>query len=224
MNDTIDNGKTSQGLEVGAETAGNNDVINTTDSQENAHAPSDGQVVALEEKLSTTHERLLRTAADLDNLRKRSKRDVEDALARGRSDVLLEILPVLDSIDLALAAKGSDGADGSIIEGVQMIKKQFLTATERFGLREVESKGCAFDPNFHEAVAHIASAEHPAGQIVDEMRKGYMLGDKLLRAAMVVVSKGEDTPANGAESGGQGSDEANDANGTPRSQKVDNTM
>lgn len=170
----------------GAEVA---EIDNNTSQANEESAAS--EVSALEEKLKSTHERLLRTAADLDNFRKRARRDVDEALARGRSDVLTEILPVLDSIDLALGTKDTDGLNESILEGVQMIKKQFLAATERFGLKEVESRGKAFDPNFHEAVAHIASADHPAGQIVDEMRKGYLLGDKLLRAAMVVVSKGQ---------------------------------
>jgi len=163
------------------------------------------ETAVLEEKLKTTHERLLRTAADLDNLRKRTKRDVDEALARGRSDVLQEMLPVLDSIDLALASKETDGANDGILEGVQMIRKQFMAATERFGLKEVESRGKAFDPNFHEAVAHIASSDCPAGQIVDEMRKGYLIGEKLLRAAMVVVSKGGPEPS--VASGNTSSDE-----------------
>jgi molecular chaperone GrpE len=151
-------------------------------------APS--EIEALQQKLDTTHERLLRTAADLDNLRKRSKRDIDDALVRGHADVLLELLPVMDSMELALASADPDSKAESIIEGIKMIQKQFLTAAERFKLKPVESRGQAFDPNFHEAVAQVASPDHPAGQVVDEMRKGYLLGDRLLRPAMVVVSKG----------------------------------
>ena len=167
------------------------------------------EIAALEEKVKATHERLLRTAADLDNVRKRAKRDVDEALARGRSEVLHELLPVLDSIDLALATKDADGANESILEGVQMTRKLFFTATERFGLRTVESLGRSFDPNFHEAVAYVASAEHGAGQIMDEMRKGYMLGEKLLRPAMVVVSKGEPGPSEQTGDTPQGDDNPN---------------
>ena len=145
--------------------------------------------VELQDKLSATHERLLRTAAELDNFRKRARRDVEEAQNRGRAEVLAEILPVIDSVDLALSSAADNAGDG-ILEGLQMIKRQFLTAGERFGVKPVESRGAAFDPNVHEAVSQIYSPEHPAGQIVEEMRKGYLLGEKLLRAAMVVVSRG----------------------------------
>ena len=214
MNDTNQN-ETKESLAEDAEAAENTEPGNT--SQENGESAAPEDVAALEEKLKTTHERLLRTAADLDNFRKRARRDADEALARGRSDVLMEILPVLDSIDLALGTKDAEGSNESILEGVQMIKKQFLAATERFGLKEVESRGKAFDPNYHEAVAHIASPDHPAGQIVDEMRKGYLLGDKLLRAAMVVVSKGEQPPA---DAGGE-SENANTGEGQ---NKIDETI
>lgn len=162
-----------------------------TEDMEPSNADVSDEVQTLKEQLAANHERLLRTAADLDNLRKRSKRDVEDALIRGRTEVLTEILPVIDSVDLALTSADPAGNAASIIEGVKMIQKQFHTATERFQLKVVETEGQGFDPNFHEAVAQLASPDHPAGQIVNEMRKGYLLGDRLLRPAMVVVSKGE---------------------------------
>ncbi len=163
----------------------------TPKEEESGPEPQDSKEVReLKEKLATTHERLLRTAADLDNLRKRTKRDLEDAVNRGRTEVLQEILLVIDSVDLALTSADPKGTAEGIIEGVKMIQKQFLTATERFKLKAVETEGRAFDPSYHEAVAQLASPEHPVGMIVSEMRKGYLLGDRLLRPAMVVVSKG----------------------------------
>jgi molecular chaperone GrpE len=143
----------------------------------------------LQEKLNATHERLLRTAAELDNFRKRARRDVEDAQNRGRADVLAEVLPVIDSVDLALSSLDEGTAKG-IVEGLEMIKRQFLSAVDRFGVKQVESIGKAFDPNVHEAVSQIYSDAYAAGQIVEEMRKGYLIGEKLLRAAMVAVSRG----------------------------------
>lgn len=161
-------------------------------------ASADGQTPdpqsALQEKLAATHDRLLRTAAELDNFRKRARRDVDDAQNRGRSDVLAEILPVIDSVELALSST-EESMTPAIVEGLQMIKRQFFSAVERFGVKPVESKGKSFDPNVHEAVAQVHSDNHPAGQIVEEMRKGYLLNDRLLRAAMVVVSKGAPPPA-----------------------------
>lgn len=159
-----------------------------------AEGDAPDKLAELEEKYKRTHERLLRTAADLDNFRKRTRRDIDDAVARGRAEVLQEILPVLDSVDLALASAGSDGSAGGIIEGIKMIRKQFFSSTERFKLQAVESVGLAFDPNVHEAVAQVPSDEHPAGCVVEEMRKGYLLDGKLLRASMVIVSRGPAAP------------------------------
>jgi molecular chaperone GrpE len=196
-----------------------------SEPEKDGQGEAQSEVEALQQKLDTTHERLLRTAADLDNLRKRSKRDIDDALVRGHADVLSELLPVMDSMELALASADPDSKAESIIEGVKMIQKQFLTAAERFKLKPIESEGQAFDPNFHEAVAQVASPDHPAGQIVNEMRRGYLLGDRLLRPAMVIVSKGstvkeapeaESTEVDGgAEEGPREADDNNEDPATP---------
>ncbi len=159
-------------------------------------APEEGgdsaseRVLELEKRLKDERDRLLRTAADLDNTRKRAKRDIDDAVVRGRQEVLREILPVIDSVDLALSSADPQGSAQPILEGVEMVRRQFLSATERFGLRPIDSVGQAFDPNVHEAVSQIPSQGHPAGQIIQEMRRGYLLGERLLRAAMVIVSRG----------------------------------
>ena len=148
-------------------------------------------IEALKEKLEEKHGQLLRYAAELDNLRKRSRRDIEDAAVRGRSEVLKELLPTVDSIDLALDSIGPEGSAKSIIEGMQMVKKKFLTSLERFGLKEIEAVGLPFDPNFHEAIAQQPSEKYDAGIVAFEMRRGYLLGEKLLRPTMVVVSSGK---------------------------------
>jgi molecular chaperone GrpE len=154
----------------------------------------EAQIARLEKKLQQAQEKWLRGVAEMDNLRKRTRRDVEEAGIRGRTDVLREILPAIDSIDLALNTVDDKTEIKGIVEGMSMVRKQFISATERFGLKAVESQDKAFDPNFHEAVAQVESDEHEAGQIVEEMRKGYLLGDRLLRAAMVIVSKGKPVP------------------------------
>jgi molecular chaperone GrpE len=177
------------------------DDINTmntecSENDINAEAEADARtetsvdpIEELKDKLAVTHDRLLRTAAELDNFRKRARRDVEDAVNRGRADVLVEIIPVMDSVDLALSSI-TDETQIGIAEGLQMIKRQFLSAVERFGVKPIESRGKAFDPNHHEAVLQVHSNVHPVGSVVDEMRKGYLIGEKLLRPAMVTVSRG----------------------------------
>lgn len=157
----------------------------------------------LETKLHALKDRLLRTAAELDNVRKRSRREIDEALVTGRSEVLREILPVMDSIDLALSSADPEGSASAIVEGVEMVRKQFFSATERFRLKVVESVGKAFDPNFHEAVAQVPSPENEVGQIIEELRKGYVLGERLLRAAMVVVSSGAPQQTEESETGAE---------------------
>jgi len=172
---------------------------------------ADDEVAALERKLAEEHDRLLRTAAELENVRKRARRDVDDAAIRGRSEILSALLPALDSIDLALKGSDRDGPAGPVLDGVEMIRRQFLAATTPFGLKEVSTGGARFDPAFHEAVVQVPSADHPAGEIVEELRKGYVLGERLVRASMVVVSSGAPAPpgpggtaADGAEPEGSG--------------------
>lgn len=161
------------------------------------------QVAELERKVHDLTDRLLRTAAELDNVRKRARRDVQNATVQGRTDVLQALLPVIDAIELALKNADPDGPAVSIVEGVEMVRRQFLSSMEPFSLKQIESVGQGFDPNFHEAVGQIPSTDYPAGQVIDEMRTGYLLGERLIRAAMVIVSQGapeESEPAEGAVS------------------------
>jgi len=147
------------------------------------------RIAELEARVGSEHDRLLRTAADLDNLRKRLRRDIDDALARGRSEVLLELLSAVDALDLALASATTGGPAGSLLEGMELVRRQFLAAMERFGLKPIDAENRAFDPALHEAVMHIETDEQPAGTVVREMRKGYLLGDRLLRPSMVAIAK-----------------------------------
>jgi molecular chaperone GrpE len=154
----------------------------------------DDEVMALAEleaKLAEEHDRLLRTAAELDNVRKRARRDVDDALTRGRAEILNEILPTIDALDLAIKNADEATPARAVIDGVEMVRRQFLGSMGRFGMRPIECLGAAFDPNFHEAVAQIPSGDIPAGSVMEELRRGYVLGSRLLRASLVVVSSGQ---------------------------------
>jgi len=169
-------------------------------------------IAALEKKLAVEHDRLLRTAAELDNVRKRARRDVEDAAVRGRADVLAEILPTIDALDLALKNADDSAPASAVIGGVEMVRRQFLVSMARFGLKPIACVGNAFDPSFHEAVAQIPNAEVPIGAVIEELRRGFMLGERLLRASLVVVSSGApapapapaDVPGDSGEEGGNG--------------------
>ncbi|WP_437676420.1 nucleotide exchange factor GrpE [Sorangium sp. So ce131] len=135
-------------------------------------------------------EQLLRTAADFDNFRKRSRREAEDAQRRGRETILKDLLPVFDNLERA--ASHAEGAPDvkSVADGIRIVLKQFVDTLERMGIKRIAAVGKPFDPSVHEAIQQIDSTEHPAGVVIAEVQPGYMLGDYLIRAAMVVVSKG----------------------------------
>lgn len=190
MNEEKHTVQNAEATDLEATPQGADEATPSPDAMDESDRDASLRLSELEKQLKDERDRLLRTAADLDNTRKRAKRDVEDAVVRGRQEVLREILPVVDSVDLALGSADPEGPAKPVLEGVEMVRRQFLSATERFGLKPIESVGKAFDPNVHEAVSQLESHEHPAGQIIHEMRRGYLLGDRLLRAAMVIVSAG----------------------------------
>lgn len=131
----------------------------------------------------------MRSAADFDNYRKRSRREVDDARKAGREDLLKELLPVFDNLERGI--KSAERAEDvkSVTEGLVMILKQFESTLGRIGITRVATVGTPFDPNVHEAIQQVETDDHPAGTVVAEVQAGYLQGDKLARAAMVVVAK-----------------------------------
>jgi len=135
------------------------------------------------------HNRLLRLQADFDNYRRRTAKEKEE-FARYASAVLCEsLLPVLDNFQLALNTKGQDAA--AVVQGVEMIYRQLLETLQREGLTPMEVLGEQFDPTKHEAVMQESSGQYPDNTVIEELRRGYHLKDKLLRPAMVKVAKKE---------------------------------
>ncbi|MBX3245612.1 MAG: nucleotide exchange factor GrpE [Myxococcales bacterium] len=134
-------------------------------------------------------DQLLRTAADYDNFRKRTKRELEDARRRGQEETIREILPVLDNLERALDAAAHAPDVGAVAEGVRMVLKGFEDVAQRLGLRRLEAIGNPFDPNEHDAIQQQETEEHPPGTVVAEVVPGYRLGERLLRPALVVVAR-----------------------------------
>lgn len=134
-------------------------------------------------------DQLLRTAADFDNYRKRSRRDVEDAQKKGSEELLRALLPVFDNLERAVLHAEQSTDAKAIAEGVKMVLKQFTDSLGRVGIKRVGGVGQPFDPLVHEAIQQIETEEHPAGTVVAEVQPGYSLGDRLIRAAMVVVAR-----------------------------------
>ncbi|WP_437548398.1 nucleotide exchange factor GrpE [Sorangium sp. So ce327] len=158
-------------------------------AEQQASTPEDklGEVQA---EAARMREQLLRTAADFDNFRKRSRREVEEAQRRGRESILKDLLPVFDNLERAATHAESAPDVKSVAEGVRIVTKQFVDTLERMGIKRIAAVGKPFDPSVHEAIQQLDSTEHPAGVVIAEVQPGYMLGDYLIRAAMVVVSKG----------------------------------
>lgn len=132
----------------------------------------------------------MRTQADLDNYRKRAVREKEEAIRYANSSLLEKLLPVLDNFELGLEAARTAADPSSIVQGMAMVQKQLQDFLRDHGVEEVSTAGEVFDPSRHEAVAQEQSTEVPEGHVVRQMRKGYKLKDRLLRASSVTVSKG----------------------------------
>lgn len=158
-------------------------------------SPAADPVAELEAKLATAEkekkdnwDRYLRAAADLENQRKRQKRELEDAKFETKSKVLKEMLPVVDNLERAIEHAGAGGEKNPILEGVQLVLRQFTAAFERLEVNAIDAMGQPFDPNLHEAISQQES-DQPPGTVVQVLQRGYRTGERLLRPALVVVAK-----------------------------------
>lgn len=151
--------------------------------------PMEAELAALRAERDKLKDHLLRTAADYDNFRKRTKRDLDDAKRRANEDVLREILPVVDNLERALGAADTAKDIEAVKEGVRMVLRGFDEVAQRLNLSRVPALGQPFDPNVHDAIQQLETDDHEPGTVVAEVVPGYKLGDRLLRAALVVVSR-----------------------------------
>jgi molecular chaperone GrpE len=136
-------------------------------------------------------DRLLRTAAEFDNYRKRVDKERRDLAEYASADMIGEVLPILDNFERALQAfAAAAGPEAEAFrKGVELIHKQLLDLLRKRGVRPIDTAGADFDPNIHEAVIHEASSDHREGEVIAELQRGYTLGDRLLRPAMVKVAR-----------------------------------
>ena len=131
-----------------------------------------------------------RNQAELDNYRKRMAREKSDAIKFANASLLSELLPVIDSFQMGLSAAINEDPDSIISKGMEMVQKQLEEFLTSQGAVLISSVGQEFDPNLHEAISQESSDEVPSGHVISEIRKGFTLNDRLLRAANVIVSKG----------------------------------
>lgn len=146
------------------------------------------QVTQLTAQLSEAKNQQLRAQADLENFRRRTRKEKEELLKYAALPVVKGLLPALDNLERAIAA-GKDATDASgLLEGVEMVNRQILDILAAEGLAPIAAVGEPFNPEFHEAVMQVASDAHEAGIVVEEFQKGYQLKDRVIRPAMVKVS------------------------------------
>ncbi len=141
------------------------------------------------------YERLVRLSADFDNLRKRSQREREDARKYGHEHLVKELLPMFDNFDLALKSMEDATSPTSVVEGLQLLYKQYTSILHHHGLQRFDAKGETFDYTLHEAISLVETDEFPDGTVCGEFRAGYKLHDRMLRPAMVAVAKAPTKPA-----------------------------
>jgi molecular chaperone GrpE len=149
------------------------------------------ELKSLAAKANEHWEQLLRTAADFENFRKRAARERQEAAKYACEPLLLKLIPVLDNFDMALAATNTavDPNAQSFQAGITMIHQQLKNLLTESGMEEIDALHKPFDPHWHEAISQQETAEAPEGQVVQQLRKGYRLRDRLLRPATVIVAK-----------------------------------
>ena len=152
-------------------------------------------LAAKTEEVKNLNDKYLRLAAEFDNYKRLNQRDQRDLIRFGNEQLLKELLPVVDNLERAIKASRNGGNSDVLIEGVDLTLKQLAGALTKFHVIPVETAGQPFDPAKHQAVASVASENVPERHVVDEFQRGYLLHDRILRAAMVSVSTGR---ANGA--------------------------
>ena len=157
-------------------------------TSETAEAPQDAGSDALQKERDDLYDRLLRKTAEFDNFRKRVERDRKEMIDWAAADVIGDLLSIVDDFDRALAAPAPPEAQ-SYKAGIELIQRQLAELLKKRGVATVEALGTDFDPHLHQAVAYDESPGHRDGEVVEEMRRGYKLGDRLLRPAMVRVAK-----------------------------------
>ena len=152
-----------------------------------AGAPApDEALAALQRERDDYYDRLLRKTAEFDNYRKRVERERREQADESVTNLLLELLLVVDDFERAIATEGSGDA---YRKGVDLIYAKLQDLLKKYGVKAIDTAGVDFDPNLHQAVMHESSREHREGEVIGELRRGYTLGDRLLRPSMVKVAK-----------------------------------
>ncbi|MGH1471544.1 MAG: nucleotide exchange factor GrpE [Cellvibrionaceae bacterium] len=169
---------------------GEQPIIDEADHVEEGEPVADEKVESLQNELVTAKEDVLRAQAEAQNARRRAEQDIEKAHKFGQEKIVNDLLPVVDNLERAIAAaNGDDEGTKAIVEGVELTLKSFVDALKRHSVEVVNPVGEPFDPQIHQAISAVENAEVEPNTVLDVFQKGYTLHGRLVRPAMVVVSK-----------------------------------
>ena len=150
----------------------------------------EAKLEAKEKETVETYDRLLRATAEFDNYKKRSSREMAEFRKFANQSLIKEMLSVVDNLELAMnSTNGHKAIDKDLLQGLEMTHKEILKVFEKFNVKSIEAKGQPFDPTFHEAVMQEETNDSPKNTVINELQRGYMIHDRLLRPSMVVVAK-----------------------------------
>jgi molecular chaperone GrpE len=180
----------------------------TADPEARSRAALEGKISELESAAAESRDRHLRLAADFDNYKRRARQEQIDTIQHASTELIARLLPGLDDLQKALAHT-PDGVDEAWVKGLELSVRKLEEALGAFGLEPIEAVGVPFDPKFHEAIGHEESDEYPEDTVVQELRRGYRMRDRVVRPALVKVARPSALPA-------PGGDAAPDSNTTTR--------
>ncbi|MBD3181285.1 nucleotide exchange factor GrpE [Candidatus Poribacteria bacterium] len=160
------------------------------DEEGKSESETDQEIAQMQQELEQADNMMLRLAAELDNYKKRVAKERESLVKYAAQEIIVSLLPVLDNFERAIESADKSKDFKSFLDGVKMIYKSMYDALERKGVCRIDAVGEEFDPNVHEAVTQIDSEKYPENTVAQELQKGYMLHDRVIRPAMVAVSKG----------------------------------
>ena len=160
------------------------------EGEENRITELESKLEAKEKEAAETYDRFLRASAEFDNFKKRSSREMEEFRKFANQSLIKEMLSVVDNLELAMnSTNGHKAIDKDLLQGLEMTHKEILKVFEKFNVKPIDAKDQLFDPAFHEAVMQEETSDSPKNTVINELQRGYMIHDRLLRPSMVVVAK-----------------------------------
>jgi molecular chaperone GrpE len=185
LDETVEN-------QLGAKTASDS-ITDNPDASTAELANLRQQLAAKEQEAKENYDRYVRQIAEAENFKKRNARERDDAIRYANEMLLKDLLPVIDNLERAIAHAATGKNGKSLVEGVEMVLKGFLDVLSKFGVSQIIAVGQPFDPSKHEAIAQVVSDSHDPNVVIEELHRGYMFRDRLLRAALVSVAKAPET-------------------------------